>query len=120
MPYPYCPSGRYWKVAPGDTLWYIAQKTGSSVDELLKLNPGIDPYNLQIGQVICLPPIVPYGKTPECPTGVYWEVAPGDTLWNIAQRVGTTVDKIMALNPYIDPMNLQVGQIICLPVPGEN
>ncbi|SNX53372.1 LysM domain-containing protein [Thermoanaerobacterium sp. RBIITD] len=119
MPYSYCPSGRYYTIGPGDTLWLIAQKTGSTVDDIIKANPGINPNNLQIGQVICLPPIIPYGKTPECPTGVYWEVAPGDTLYSIAQTVGTTVDKILALNPYVNPNYLQVGQVICLPIPGK-
>ncbi|WP_156275317.1 LysM peptidoglycan-binding domain-containing protein [Neomoorella glycerini] len=104
-----CPSGRYWRVEPGDTLYLIALRIGTTVDELLRLNPGVDPYNLQVGQVLCLPP------EPPCPSGVYWEVAPGDTLYSIARATGTTVEKLLELNPHIDPYNLQVGQKICLP-----
>ncbi|MDI3478810.1 MAG: hypothetical protein PWQ59_2335 [Thermoanaerobacterium sp.] len=115
---PYCPSGRYYTVEPGDTLWLISQKINRPVDDIIRVNPGIDPNRLMVGQVICLPSIIPYGKTTECPTGIYWEVAPGDTLYKIAKTVGTTVDKILALNPYIDPNNLVVGQVICLPTPG--
>ncbi|CEP67683.1 LysM domain [Moorella glycerini] len=104
-----CPSGRYWRVEAGDTLYLIALRIGTTVDELLRLNRGVDPYNLQIGQVLCLPP------EPPCPSGVYWEVAPGDTLYSIARVTGTTVEKLLELNPHVDPYNLQVGQKICLP-----
>ncbi|MDK2820282.1 MAG: hypothetical protein PWP31_247 [Clostridia bacterium] len=52
---------------------------------------------------------------PPCPSSLYWEVAPGDTLYTIAQATGTTVERLIELNPHIDPNNLQVGQNICLP-----
>lgn len=104
-----CPSGRYWAVKTGDTLYQIALFTGTTVDQLIKLNPGIDPENLRVGQLVCLPP------EQVCPSAVYWEVAPGDTLYSIARATGTTVEKLLELNPNIDPYNLQVGQAICLP-----
>ena len=103
-----CVSGRYRTVKPGDTLYTIARETGTTVDILQKLNPGINPYNLQVGQKICLPQVA-------CASGVYWVVAPGDTLYLIAQSVGTTVDVLLKLNPDIDPSNLQENQSICLP-----
>ncbi|MCL4440426.1 MAG: LysM peptidoglycan-binding domain-containing protein [Firmicutes bacterium] len=107
---PPCPSGRYWRVAPGDTLYRIASRVSTTVDELLRLNPGINPYNLRIGQVLCLPP-----EEPPCASGVYWRVAPGDTLWIIARETGTTVERLLELNPNLDPLNLQPGMSICLP-----
>jgi len=76
----------------------------------MRANPGVDPLNLQIGQLLCLPE-----EFPPCPSGVYWEVSPGDTLYTIAQSVGTTVETLLELNPGIDPNNLQVKQKICLP-----
>jgi LysM repeat protein len=36
-------------VQPGDTLETIAQKTGVSVEELQRRNPGVDPQALQSG-----------------------------------------------------------------------
>ena len=103
-----CVSGRFYSVKAGDTLYTIAKATGTTVDILLRLNPNIDPKNLQVGQLICLPEIA-------CASGVFWIVAPGDTLYLIAQSVGTTVDKLLELNPDIDPSNLQENQTICLP-----
>jgi LysM repeat protein len=41
-----------------------------------------------------------------------YSVRSGDTLATIAERFGTTVDKLVALNPGVDPQALRVGQII--------
>jgi LysM repeat protein len=58
-------------------------------------------------------------ELPVCPTGLFLEIAPGDTLAKIALEQGTTVEAILALNPGIDPRRLRVGMIICLPLPGN-
>jgi LysM repeat protein len=42
----------YYDVQAGDTLGSIAATYGTSVDELLSLNPGIDPATLRVGQRI--------------------------------------------------------------------
>lgn len=39
-----------------------------------------------------------------------YSVRSGDTLGTIADRFGTTVDQLLALNPGIDPRTLRVGQ----------
>ncbi len=39
----------------GDTLYYISDNFGTSVSRILTANPGIDPYNLQIGEEIIIP-----------------------------------------------------------------
>jgi len=41
-----------------------------------------------------------------------YSVRGGDTLGTIAERFGTTVDKLLVLNPGIDPRALRVGQSI--------
>jgi LysM repeat protein len=42
----------YYEVRSGDTLGSIAARNGTTVDELLALNPGIDPAALRVGQRI--------------------------------------------------------------------
>jgi N-acetylmuramoyl-L-alanine amidase len=42
-------------VRQGDTLWYIANRNGLSVNELTAANPGINPNRLQVGQEIIIP-----------------------------------------------------------------
>lgn len=43
-------------VVPGDTLYLIAKKHGIKLDNLMRANPNIDPYNLLIGTELCIPP----------------------------------------------------------------
>jgi LysM repeat protein len=46
------PGAEYYVVQSGDTLGSIAGKYSTTVDELVALNPGIDPTGLHIGQKI--------------------------------------------------------------------
>ena len=46
------PVARYYTVQSGDTLGVIALREKTTVDELLRLNPGIDPQALHAGQRI--------------------------------------------------------------------
>jgi LysM repeat protein len=43
---------KFYRVREGDTLESIASDHGTSVEDLLTLNPGIDPVALRIGQRI--------------------------------------------------------------------
>lgn len=45
-------TSRYYTVQPGDTLGGIAVREKTTVAELLRLNPGIDPTALHAGQRI--------------------------------------------------------------------
>src|SRR5699024_11713082 len=51
----------------------IAKKYNTTVEEILKVNPGINPYNLQVGQKICIPDEEP---AVDC-DGMYYVVRPG-------------------------------------------
>lgn len=53
-PLPRCP-GVIHVVAAGDTLFTLARRYGTTVAEILRFNPGIDPEHLRIGQEICIP-----------------------------------------------------------------
>lgn len=96
-------SGQTYYVKKGDTLRKIAEKFGTTVDALLKLNPQIKNQNLiYVGQAITLPA----GSSS-------YVVQKGDTLRKIAAKFGTTVDALLALNPEIKNPNLiYVGQVV--------
>lgn len=50
-----------------------------------------------------------------CPIGsAPYEIRPGDTLSSISQRFEIPLSDIILLNPFLNPLDLQVGQIICL------
>ncbi|HAN86723.1 MAG: LysM domain-containing protein [Bacillota bacterium] len=113
----FCPGGTPYVIQRGDTLYRLAQRYGTTVDALLRANPGIDPMNLQIGQLICIPVPTPVPPPTVCPGGIFYTIRAGDTIYLIAQRYGTTVQAILAANPGLDPVRLQVGQVICVPLP---
>ena len=56
-----------------------------------------------------------FSGPPPCPNGFLYTIQPGDTYFLLAQRFGTTVAAIQAANPGVDPNNLQIGQVICIP-----
>lgn len=112
-PLPPCPNGFYYTIVPGDTLFLLAQRFNVTVQAIMMANPGIDPNNLRVGQIICIPrPVTP---VPPCPNGFYYSIRQGDTIFLLAQRFNVSVQAIINANPGIDPNNLRIGQLICIP-----
>lgn len=103
-----CPANHYsYVIQPGDTLNLIAGRLEVSVSRILASNPGLDPYNLRIGQTICIPACPP-NHTPVI-------IRPGDTLYKISQAYNVSISSILEANPGIDPNYLRVGQRLCIP-----
>jgi hypothetical protein len=95
-------------------------------------SPYGSPYGLPYGQVPYEQPYPyqqPYPSQPTpsvpqpetCPQGALpYTVQSGDTLENIASRLGITANEITALNPRVNfSVPLQNGQSICLPSGNE-
>lgn len=56
------------------------------------------------------------GPTTTCPPGTTpYTIRAGDTFFNLAIRFNTTVEAISRANPNVNPNNLRIGQIICIP-----
>ncbi|MDE7246742.1 MAG: LysM peptidoglycan-binding domain-containing protein [Lachnospiraceae bacterium] len=94
-------------VRSGDTLWLLAQRYGTTVDAIKRLN-GLTSDNLSIGQVLKIP-----ATTSPAPYFEY-TVRSGDTLWLLAQRYGTTVNAIKSLNG-LSSDGLNIGQVLRIP-----
>ncbi len=43
----------------------------------------------------------------------------GDTLYSISVKHSTTVERLLEINPEVDIYNLQIGSIICVPLPAQ-
>lgn len=95
-----------YTVKSGDTLWLLANRFGTSVDAIKRLN-GLTSDNLQIGQILQIP-------TEQSAGYFNYTVKSGDTLWLLANRFGTTVDAIKRLNG-LSSDNLQIGQVLRIP-----
>ena len=50
-----CPTRNFYVIRRGDTLRAIAASFGISQSDIARLNPDLDPRNLSVGQIICIP-----------------------------------------------------------------
>lgn len=96
-----------YEVVSGDTLYSIARRFNTKVDAIKSYN-NLTSNLLNVGQVLQ----IPINNTEY--TYQTYQIVPGDTLYSIARRYNTTVDSILALNPFIST-NLMVGQVIKIP-----
>lgn len=110
---------KYHTVRRGESLGVIASKYRTTVTELKKMN-GLRGTTIHAGQKLKV------GRTTKTVTAqavakpvdntaqyIYYEVQPGDTLYNIAERYpGTTVDDLRRLNSELEKEGLQPGRKI--------
>ena len=97
-----------YTVKKGDTLYGIANKYGTSVTEIISLN-NLSNNNLSIGMILLIPE--KYSSNITMPDYTIYEVKKGDTLYSIALKNNTTVDKLIKDNN-LSNNNLNIGQIL--------
>ena len=94
----------YHTVKEGETLWSIAQMYSLRLEDVLDANR-LTYFSTPIaGQRLRIP--ATYGTKGE------YRVQLGDTYWSIAKAQGTTIARLLALNPGVDPDALRVGQTL--------
>lgn len=121
-------------VQPGETLFSIARRYGSTVNAIASANGIVNRDLLLTGQQLRIPtaqtgspsatpaasPTAGTTRTPS-PTPqpgatTTYAVAPGDTLYRIAVRFRTTIRELIALNPQItNPNIIYLGQRLNVP-----
>ena len=101
-------SGNYYVVQTGDSLWKIANQYGITVDELKRLN-NLTSNNLTVGQILELP-----NQNNSNTSSNTYTVKAGDSLWNIANKYGITVNELKSLNN-LTSNNLSIGQVLKIP-----
>lgn len=105
----------YYIVKKGDSLWSIASKNNTTVDNIKKLN-NLSSNNLSVGQVLKLS----YdAKKEDIKESNIYTVKKGDSLWLIANKYGTTVDELKSANK-LKSNTLSIGQTLIIPEKKEN
>lgn len=94
-----------YKVVSGDTLWSIAKKFDTTVNEIKRLN-NLSNNLLKVGTNL----IVPNGNNTDSDT---YTVSRGDTLYSIARKNNISIDRIRELNNLTSDV-LRVGQVLKL------
>ena len=136
--------GNQYKVLEGDTINRIAKSHGISNETLIASNSGINPDQIQTGQIIKIPTDQPEAvketenksnkseaniiQNPEDPDEIiapeghgFYQVSSGDTLHSIAVSFGTDTDNLRKLNKISNSEgSLKVGDYILVPVPDES
>ena len=113
----YLTVGKIYTVVKGDSLYQIAKKYNTTVDELKKLN-NLSSNNLTIGMKLKIPvsssSTTNNEETPSSTKTYTYQVKKGDTLYQIAKNNNTTVDALKKLNN-LSSNTLTIGSIIKLP-----
>lgn len=106
---PTTPNGNTYTVQNGDSLWKIANRFGTTINQLKSAN-NLTNDNLRVGQILVIPSSASNGDK------MSYTVQSGDSLWKIANQFGITVSELKNANNLTGD-NLSVGQI--LTIPGE-
>lgn len=110
-----------YQVRQGETLFEVVRKTGVPINNLIRLNQLPAPYHLRAGQVLALtgtlPAVEPEANQPNS-SGAY-VVRVGDTVYEVARKMGIPVGKLIDLNQLPMPYHIQAGQVLTLIEPGQ-
>ncbi|MFZ9270406.1 MAG: LysM peptidoglycan-binding domain-containing protein [Prochlorococcaceae cyanobacterium] len=103
-------------VKSGETLSEIAERHGVSLNRLMQANGIKDPTLLQVGQRLVIPGAGrPTAQAPSARGGSSVTVRSGETLSEIAERYGVSLNRLMQANGIQDPTSLQIGQRLVIP-----
>ncbi len=126
---------RYHMVSKGETLSRIASEYDVSVRAIARANAISDPNRIRRGALLTIPPVMvkaasssaaqataaaekekaagkgqeAAGKTPDI---LHYTVRPGDNLWRISIKFGTSVAKLASWNDLSEINKLRPGQVL--------
>lgn len=104
-------------VAQGQTLYSISKLYNTTVDEIIKFNPG-SAEKLSIGQKL----IIPRNSNSKAKDGKNVKthtIQQGETLYRLSKMYNVTTDELCAANPGLSINNFRTGETIIIPVKGN-
>ncbi len=104
-------NGIIYTIKKGDTLYSLSGRFKVPLARILRANPYIDIYNLQIGEQICIP------KCPTCNPFylMSYIIKADETLLDILNRFGIELEDLLKYNN-LNGMLLQAGSKLQIPV----
>lgn len=104
------------RVSSGDTVSGLAVRYGSSVSDIVAANGLNSRALIVIGQTLTIPTggsSAPAATTTSA-AGTH-KVSPGDTVWGLARKYGTTVSAIISANSLSSSATIRIGQNLTIP-----
>ncbi|MBE5932464.1 MAG: LysM peptidoglycan-binding domain-containing protein [Lachnospiraceae bacterium] len=102
------------RVTKGDTLYRLSKMYGVRLIDIMKENPYVNVYNLQIGDEICIPTEV-YEEEERR----YYTTNTNETIGSIIKTLKTDVEELMKYNQELYNIMVPSGTIIRIPPKGE-
>ena len=103
-------NGTVYVIKEKDTLYQIAKQYNVSVRDIMRKNPYVNIYNLQIGDELCIPsagPVISGAFEP-------YVVKKGDTLMNIMKNKNVSFEKLAKSNKSVRELTLPVGTVLLI------
>ncbi len=101
-------------IKSGDTLYKLAKEYDVRLMDIMRMNPYVNVYNLQVGDEIC----IPMNVTPMEEYSTY-NVKDGDTLSDIMNYFGRNYEELLKYNPGLRTIKIPVGGVIRYPARGR-
>ncbi|MGN0469537.1 MAG: LysM peptidoglycan-binding domain-containing protein [Acutalibacteraceae bacterium] len=102
-------------VQNGDTLWKLAKRFGTTIQDILRYNHIADPDAISINQIIKIPVSTETSEVQNAEKlPLTYIVQSGDVLWKIAKRFGLTTADLINMNALTNPDMIYPGQVLVL------
>ena len=104
--------GQIYKVKQGDTLYSISRKYNLRVRDLMRANPFVNVYQLQIGEELCIP-VIPDSKP--IPGVKPYVVKREDTVLSILNAQKLSFQELAKLNRSAQVLKFPPGTVLLIP-----
>lgn len=104
--------GQLYKVEKGDTLYSISRKYDLRVRDLMRANPFVNVYQLQVGEELCIPVVLE--DRPADGARPYL-VKKEDTVLSILEENEVSFEELARLNRSVAVLKIPAGTLLLIP-----